>query len=320
LKYVAIPAGENRSNRFEQLCELMDADVDAAARMSLWGYLCAWYVRWGQDEQFDHGLLFDITEKRMGAWAEHPRPQAFGNALVRAGYVAPIREFYVGLHDDNGFVVLRGDGGVALDTSWDGWHRKSPIAARLARYLTDARRALTWAAKLEEDGADPPADGNGAGGHSGKFPENIRKVSGSGPAPGPAGSPLDVQTSKDVNNVKEVTNVTTSDVNDVSRGPGVNNPPRVGGQRTGNPKTIAQRNYIRDHKYDDTIGCLQMLDHSDGANKVWIEACERDIGYVHLCLSELTETDDAWSRLANPCGALMKKLLPHVQGLRRRRR
>lgn len=312
MKYVAIPAGEIRSNRFEHLCELMDADADPPARMLLWGHLAAWYLRWGQDEQFDHGLFFDITEKRLGVWAEHPQPQKFGNALVRAGYVAPIREFYNGTHDDNGFVCLRGDGGVALDTSWDGWHRKSPIAARLALYLTDARRALFWAAKEKEGGSDPPGAGET---DSGKIPENFRKVSGESPDSLRESSGIDVKTSKDVKDVNEGTNVPTSDVKPPAGRAPVNN-----SGRTGNAKTLRVRDFIREHKYDDTIACLCMLDDSDGARKLWVEACERDLQYVHQCLAELTETDAAWAKLMNPCGALVKKLLPHTQSLRRRRR
>jgi len=318
LKYVAIAPGENRSSRFEHLCELLEADGEPAARMAVWGHLCTWYCRWGSDEEFDHGLLFDITEKRMGIWAEHLRPQAFGNALVKARYVAPIRDFYKGTHDDNGFVVLRGDGGVALDTSWEGWHRKSPIAARLARYLTDARRALFWAAKEERDsGMDPPGDPDNV---SGKFPENFRKDSGRSPEAFRPPSGIDVKTSKDVKDVKEGTNVPTSDVKPPAGRGAVNNSGNGRDGRTGNAKTMVVRDYIRDHKYDDTIGCLCMLDDSDGARNLWIEACERDIGFVHRMLSELTETDAAWAKLMNPCGALVKKLLPHVQGLRRRRR
>jgi hypothetical protein len=318
MKYVAIPAGERRSNRFEKLCELMEADDEPAARAAVMGHLAFWYLRWSQDEEFDHGLFFDISEKRMGIWAEHPQPQRFGNALVKARYVAPIREFYKGTHDDNGFVVLRGDGGVALDTSWDGWHRKSPISARLALFLTDARRALFWAAKEKEGGADPPGNGEG---DSGKFPENFRKDSGESPEFLRPPSGIDVKTSKDVKNVKDVkdvnegTNVPTSDVKPpAGRGP-VNN-----SGRTGNAKTLRVRDFIREHKYEDTIACLCMLDDSDGARKLWVEACERDLSYVHQCLAELTETDAAWAKLMNPCGALVKKLLPHTQALRRRRR
>ena len=114
-------------------------------------------------------------------------------------------------------------------------------------------------------------------------------------------------------------NITTSDVTPPAGREPVNKSGGDRGSRTGKPKTIVQRDYIREHKYEDTMGCLLMLDEGDESKRMWLEACERDLGFVHRCLADLVETDEAWAKLLNPVGALVKKLLPHIQGLRRRR-
>lgn len=355
MKYVAIPVGELRSNRFETFLELMGADEEAQARMVVWGHLMTWYCRWSSDNQFDHGVFWGITEKRMGLWSEYPDALKFGRNLVRAGYVAPIKELYEDRSED-GFVVLNGDGGVALDVSWDGWHRKSPINGKLAHYLSDARRRDYWVANLNGSTATVTSDGGsmessessgsrdmdpsgqptyGAGGGNGRnhgpfdsagnFPETFRKDSGRMPE---AFRPPSSKTSKDVKDVKEGMNIPTSNVNDVpaDRGDGgeTRGPPGDSGRngshlRTGKTKTIAQRDFIRDHKYDDTMGCLCILDDSTKAKSMWLEVCERDIGFAHTVLAELVETDEAWAKLANPCAVVVKRVLPHIQRLRRTR-
>ena len=315
MKYLAIAPSEFRSNRFETFVEHLGMDESAEGLKTAAGYLMTWYCRWAEDPEFDHGLLFGIREKRLGSWSEHPNPSSFSKALLAAGYVAKLKDFYG--RDEDGYVVLNGDGGVSLDVSWDGWHRKSPIAYRLAHYLTDPERRLYWVAKFNDEGlgmavaSDGAAGDDNRAGGSGRLPERFRRESGAGSARSASPPPEDVLTSK--KDVKEG-DKKTSDVA-TPTGPAHGERPR-----TGNRKTTAMRDYIRENKYDDTIGCLCQLDSTPPAVEMWKEICRRDIGFAHMLLAEMTETDEKWSGIHNPAATAVKPILKRLRLLRRQTR
>jgi len=334
---VCLPVNELRSNRFERFCERLEMDDSPEKVIRLFGYLCAWYTKWASDPEFDHGILWNVGKKRCGGWSGWPEPDKFGNALEAVGYIKPIISLYKDkdLPEDErqGYIVLNGDGGVALDVSWSGWHRKQPTNIKLSKYLTDPSLSIYWNNKPNEgantgtsagagqnEGSGTSAGGNFSGSPpgyvSGTSPELVRNKSGVSPAALRAPSAPNVNV-----NVNEETNVSTFNVNEETNSRGavpVNNLGRAGFIRTSLPKTTAQRDFIRQHKHDNPTECLMQLDPTK--RDLWIEAVERDCGFVCRLLGSLVETDETWAKLLVPVAPLMKKLLPHVLRLRKDQR
>lgn len=299
MKYVPAFTNELSRDRFERLCEKLGRDEHREDRYAVYGHLCAWYAKWGGDPEYDHGLLFDINEKRMGIWADWDEPLLFGRALVHAGYVKPLEIVFPAqlLRGRSGFVAMHGDGGIMLDMTYNGWHRDQPNANELVLFLTSrARRAhLSRQMGLSGDGLppgwlDPPPSGEVPGkfrGIAGEVPGDDRPLA---PAPRRLG---DVR--------KNRTETTSNDEK----------------QATGTPKSDELRDLIVTHRYDNPLLCLKAIDGADENQPLWIEAVQRDVGFVSTLLANMVETDDAWRKICNPAGVVMSKVLPHVQRLRR---
>ena len=154
MKSVLINTAEFESRRFEDLCERLDMDNTVDQRIAMLGHLTRWQLRWSSDESLDSGLLWDVTEKRMGMWAEWSKtnPLQFGRALVQAGYCAPVNDVFPEqlCGGRNGFVVVG-----ALDRSWH-IHKQRADRNRLVLYLIDPVRRARQCANLGVSPADAP--------------------------------------------------------------------------------------------------------------------------------------------------------------------
>ena len=150
VKAFLLPTNEMTSSRFERLCDHLDVN-EPEERYGVLGHVVQWYMRWCGDEEFDHGLFWDISLKRLGAWANWKDPQVFGNGLLKAGYVSDLTAVYPAelLRGHPGFVARALTGGVALDTSYATVHgRQMARALDLAFFLTDPQRRAQCVAAL----------------------------------------------------------------------------------------------------------------------------------------------------------------------------
>ena len=151
-----ISTNEGDSPRFERLVELLlggGDDIDLEECFRVRGHLQAWYEKWSGHGETDSGLLWGVTESRMGRWAQWPQPLKFGRALVAAGYVVSVERLYPSelLKGRDGFVVVGFEGGVALDTSWPAIHRSRADALDLVLFLTDPRRRIKQMMKFQDE-------------------------------------------------------------------------------------------------------------------------------------------------------------------------
>ncbi len=341
MKCFLIATSEMRSARFDRLCDHLEADTPADRAMAF-GRLMIWYARWGADAEYDHGLLFDCTEKRMGIWAEHPEPLRFGRALALARYIVPMDSVYPPalVAGRTGFVALAADGGAMLDQSWSAWHRKAPGKERLAFFLTDFEQrqraflslALDPSAAARAMGMDadalqgwigrPPAQATGdppagepmpppgrpqgaAGADSG------RPMGGLPPPRTPAPATENVKTVQTEREKQPYRNVQTE-----------TDKPRTGpnGVRTGEPKTADMFAYLMEQKredWPDLLCALERLDRSDNAMTRWQRAISTNPGFVREQLNAMTETPERWDGIYRPAAWMASRLEPIAKGKKR---
>lgn len=296
MRWVMIDTGERVSHRFERLCEALETSTQEDEDR-VFTALVLWYLRWSGDQETDSGILVDVSERRLGQWAEWSQPLAFGRALVKAGYVRSLADSYpeqlvVGLQ---GWVVPG-----ALELSWDGVHRKRSDRSRLALFILDPVRRWNACLACGVDPATapegwlkpPPDQGDGwgpSGNASGKPPGN---PSGNAGGKGSAAPPLPPRVREHVN-VKEEKEMFQ----------------RTATGRTANTKTLGQRDFIRENKYTAPLDCLYELDNtSDAARAIWSRAVREIPEHVMRVLAELTETDEAWAGVSNPAALVMSRL------------
>jgi hypothetical protein len=323
MKSLLVASNELRSSRFERLCE-----QSHMPRVEAWWHLSVWYSRWTTDEQLDCGLFWNVNEARMGAWAEHPRPLAWGRALVAAGYIYRVEDVYPSelCGGRSGFVAAGpGDVRVMLDSTWDGVHRQRPGGAReWVKYLTTpARRAGALAAVRERYGevdmSNVPADW---------FP--------TGPGAPPGGATLEQRRgnvggfSYGDSPSRTVDEMTISPSRTVSVGsaegaPRRSPPPpsaRDGGTEgngtegkrtegsgtedgTGSQSLFA---FVRENRHSDLYETLCQIDGRPTSARFWRVAVRDSRRIVEAALDELTETESYWHRVQNKGSWLVSKI------------
>lgn len=301
MKFLLVSPSEYTSDRFWRLCEYLKMDEKRDDRLKVWAHLNVWFGKWASDPEYDHGLFWNVSEKRLGAWADwEENPTVFGRALRHAGYVSPAENVYPAelCNGRPGFVAMGPYGGAMLDESWIGWHRGCALKAVLPVYITDrAKRATAVssipgaaaeAAKAPPGWVDPPPAVRG---------DNVPGTHSERGAPALPPAPPRRQDVDEKTKQRQTSN-----------------------GRTGNPKTPEMLAFIREHKYDNPLECCRMTDGTNDACKLWVEAVELDQQFVSNLLANMTETDNVWSRVGWPSSILTKQLLGHVQKLRRQGR
>jgi hypothetical protein len=334
MKAFLLATNEKSSSRFERLLDHLDLhEKDDVYRVL--GHLVQWYSRWCGDQEFDHGLFWDITIKRLGMWADWADPQVFGNALVKAGYVSDIAGVYPAelLRGRSGFVARTPSSGVALDESYRTVHGRQPERAlELAFYLSDPQRrasslALAGCAGLPAwvpagwvPGFDVSAPVVGAdlvaapvvgaavvAAPAGAVPLRAdcariarRLCADSLPAPTAPNVNVNVTTvRKDLENHVIRTNPSTGD----------------GRQRTGKPKSDEMGATIREHKYSNPLQALCATDDSVNAVELWTAIVEKDLDFIRNELGKAVETDERWAQIGNPAGWFMSLVSKRLKTL-----
>jgi len=298
---VLISTAEASSRRLEDLREQLGMDSSPEDRIVVLGHLLTWYAKWAGDPETDSGLFWNVTEKRLGVWAQWTRsnPLMFGRALVKAGYVQPVNDVFPEqlLRKRDGYVVPG-----ALDRSWS-IHRLRANKLDLVLFLLDPVRRARQAAFLglkptdaptgwldfSRLSGDVPGPGEGAYPSSGGPPEDLQSNSVGASESPPRGSPhvdVNVEKKKRMFPRKYVGNKTT----------------------TGAPKTRDMLEYIQENKYENPLECLRTIDGTDGAVPIWIKGVEHCLSDVQTMLANMTETDEAWAKIGNPAAVAMSRI------------
>jgi hypothetical protein len=296
-----IATGERMSDRFQNLCEYLEEDTLESREQlqahadACYLHLMIWYTRWGGDEEMDTGIFWDVSEKRMGLWAEYHNPLKFGRALVRAGYCKPVNdvfpEFICGERD--GFVIPG-----QLDSTWESVHRhRRAQLEHMVPYLLDRQRRADWASRagiditLYPDGwFDPPGpDPCQTPGTTRVKPELSASDQPAAAAPcPPSDSPTYLRKQK-----RELTqrNVEKKTLHG----------------RTGKPKTLTMYETVRENRYENPLLALRTIDDTATAMKTWRLTVDRDVSFVQTLLAEMTETHETWAKLENPAAVCMSR-------------
>jgi hypothetical protein len=300
VQFFLLNTGEWQSDRFQRLCEYLEMDAEESEQITVRGHFSTFMCKWAQDMQTDSGLFFDVPVRRLGVWARSPNPEKFGNGLVHAGYVHPMDKKYPK-------EVLAGRSGLvywgALDITWRSVHCDRVNKRDLVLFLADqdrrSRFALAMGIRPEEypgwllsedqlkggsgpDEATPPEEsprGRSGGPSAG--------ASGGGGAGHPPAPPLPPRERSEKKETKFQRN--------------------VGGRKTGKPKTGEQRAIIAQCKYSDPARALLALDEEPLARGTWDAILQHDLGFVQTALSELVDTDQAWTGSTNPPGLIFSR-------------
>ena len=311
MKALLVNTAELRSQRFDLLCERLEGDVAETIRNPsalILGHLMCWHLRWAGDDAMDSGLLWDVSERRMGIWAEWPKPLVFGRALVEAGYCAPVENVYKEkelLQGRKGFVVLAGDGEPALERSWD-WHKRLAKSAELIYFLREDRRKRQVASWLQT-GRQVYVNGYnkewaqkwlGLAATSAAGP--CRETSGNLPEDPPQTAAQGFPPPRDVKRL-------TKEINQ-------RNGERTNNQGTGNPKSRQMLTTARTHKYDNPLLVLRTFDSTENAVKLWRRTVSHNLSAVQQFLAEMTETDDTWAAIEKPAAVAVRKCQAILRG------
>jgi len=307
-----IDTNEWGNRRFEDLCERLEEDGEPSKYLVM-GHLIRWCLKWASDQETDAGLLWEITEKRLGVWAEWPKPLLFGRALVAAGYVQTVESVFPPelCRGRTGFMVP-----MTLDRAWNMLRHRCN-ARELVLFLTDPIKRSIRAAELgltpdqapagwllSADEARPLAAKQQAGATSApaggqRWPNVGPTLEQRNPAGQPSAPNVDV-------NVKEDTNVSTSNV-------GQNENGGTGSQKTGD--LLA---FLRQNKTDNPLACLRRIDGTDRAGSIWVKAVETDPDAVITKLANMVETDTAWCKICSPAAVMMACCMKIIKPTRRR--
>lgn len=319
MNYISISTAESRSDRFDRLCSRLKAS-EQSDRLRVLGHLALWRETWGGRPETDHGYFWRRTLSDMGRWAAWDDPRQFGAALHDAGYLAAIEDRHPEcLRRGLGGLVAMADreGLVALDCSWDSYHRRAPSASKLVWFLSSEPRRFAEAAamlsaeevaRLAADGLIPAA----WAGHVEALRQRERNTTTLLSVPPPTTCPPPTSAEEPIRrNPRPVTS--TSDGTERNGTGQDGNGTESNDAPTGRRGSFGLLDDLRRTKNaGDAFRCLLLLDDSPRAVNVWRVVSAKHPRPVLELVSELTQDDVKWARLKNPAAVAMKRLLPYV--------
>lgn len=313
MQFFMLNTAEWQSDRFLRLCEYLELDATEEDQVRVRGYFATFVCKWANDMQTDGGLFFDTPPRRLGIWARAPKPEVFGNALLKVGYVCHMQDKYPAS-------VLKGRVGLvywgALDITWRSVHCERMNARDLVLFRADpvkrSRAALQMGIRPEEfpgapgewpgspeeypgwiltkdrlSDAPPEAETRGASdGASAGWTGG--RTGGDPPAP-PLPPREDHVKERNIKQREHVGRTTQRRV------------------RTGTPPSSAQYHRLRELKNEDIPAALNLLDAGERARKTWAAICEHDMPFAHQVISELVESEQSYREAKWPPGLVFAR-------------